>query len=288
MLFIGAKRVPTYYNTFARALQPLQKHLAYSTGVHRSMESQPNDAVDPVNAMYMQEQLDDKAEPATTFEPRYWFSAMGGQKRYREWGYLVFRTCYESEDDWKATLEIIRRQIKSNWEDTVQEGELDQRLLSRWMPKLRLEIKNDATKYNGLPVAEVQKHFRDWAIQDFDTTITAPVGSEDPYDDTWGPYDRDERVVEGQILGTTDQDREQNMKFALSNKGAMHQACLMIDEKSMKSILDAERNGKYGNIKLVDVSSPGDGGISEGYTECSVGTLGSAWAWITHYGSLRE
>jgi hypothetical protein len=200
-----------------------------------------------LDAHYTQEQLDDRERCETDYEPRYWFRLMGGQNRYKEWGYVVYRTTYDSEEKWKKTLEIIRREIKAQWECTAQEGEVDQRLLARWMPKFRLEIMSDVDKYGGLSVSEVQKHFREWAIRDFDAIIKRPgIESDDHYDDTWGPYDRDELVEKDEVPGTTEEIREQNKKFVLSNKGAMHQACLMVDEKSIGSILDHENIGKSG------------------------------------------
>jgi hypothetical protein len=239
-----------------------------------------------LDAHYTREQLDDREICATDYEPRYWFCLMGGQNRYKEWGYVVYRTTYNSEEKWEKTLAIIRRKIKEQWEGTIQEGEVDKRLLARWMPKFRLKIMSDVDKYGGLSVSEVQKHFREWAIRDFDAIIKrGGIEPDDHYDDTWGPYDRDELVDDDEVPGTTEDDREQNKKFFLSNKGAMHQACLMVDDESMKSILDNDEIGMHGNLKLVDVCAAEDG-VEKEYFNCSVGSLGSGWALITHHGSL--
>jgi hypothetical protein len=144
----------------------------------------------------------------------------------------------------------------------MQEGgeEVDRRLLQRWIPKLRLEIMDNSAKYKDISIAEVQKYFREWAIQDFDAIIQRPntdLAVHDPYDSVWGPYDRDGRFNKAQFPGQTDEDREQNRKFSLSNKGALHHACLVIDSESIESIFGAEESGRNGSMKIVDVYALG-------------------------------
>lgn len=186
-------------------------------------------------------------------------------------------------------MSIIQRSIRSQWENCIQEGEVDQRLVHRWMPKFRLEVMDDPAKYKDMPTTEIQKHFREWAISDFDAIVQIPDDELpcDSYDPVYGPYDRDERFKDAEFPGRTEEEREQNRKFSLSNKGALHQACLMVDGKSIESIIEAEECGRSGHVKIVDVYALGEG-IENGYTEISVNSLGSGWASITHEGSLKE
>lgn len=238
-----------------------------------------------------QEQRDDDEPPTSDIEPRFWFRLIGGQDRYREWGYVVFRTTYDSQEKWERVVSILRRQIISQWDGSIQKGgeEVDRRLLKRWIPKFRLVVMNDETKYKDISPEGVQQYFREWALQDFHSIIKRPTDEKDAsetYDSSSGPHDRDERYDNDPFPGQSEEIREQNRKISLSNKGALHQVCLIVDSELIDPILEAEEAGSAGGVRMVDVYAPGEG-IQFGHTMVDIKVLGSSWAWITHHGSLR-
>jgi hypothetical protein len=83
--------------------------------------------------------------------------------RHRIWGFVIYRTTYQSDEGWERFLRQLDHEMKAALES------LDRYNSQDFMDKFGLAVFDDRNEFDGASTHKIRSHFQRWCVQAYKT-----------------------------------------------------------------------------------------------------------------------
>lgn len=89
------------------------------------------------------------------------------EDNHRTWGFVIYRSTYDSDADWEEVMRRIRAHTQETMDMFNGQDVLD---------RMTWTVFDDRSLFDGVPTATIRKHFKDWS----ESAVLAEQGTTDP------------------------------------------------------------------------------------------------------------